>query len=71
MWRFFENSRTVNYQTRFLRLRVAISKSHGSCLASFYVRFLFVLLDGAKTHNLALERLLRYRFVRILLSIDC
>ena len=67
MWRFFENSRTVNCQTRFLCSRVAISESHGSCSASFYVHFLFVLLDGAKTHNLALERLISYRFVRILL----
>ena len=32
----------------------------------FYVHFLFVLLDGAKTHNLALERLVSYRFVRII-----
>ena len=70
MWRFLENLRTMNCQTRFLCSRVAISESHGSCSASFYVRFLFVLLDGAKTHNLALERLISYRFVRILLSID-
>ena len=67
----FENSRTVNYQTRFLCSRVAISESHGSCLASFYVRFLFMLLDGAKTYNGALERLVSYRFILILLCIDC
>ena len=71
MWCFFENLSTVNCQTRFLCSRVAISESHGSCSASFYVRFLFVLLDGAKMHNLALERLMSYRFVRILLNIDC
>ena len=67
----FENSRTVNCQTRFLCSRIAISESHGSCSASFYVRFLFMLLDGAKTHNLALERLVSYHFVCILLCVDC
>ena len=71
MWLFFENSRTANCQTKCLCSRVAISESHGSCSASVYVRFLFMLLDEAKTHNLALERLISYRFVRILLSIDC
>ena len=70
MWRFFENSKTVSCQIRFLCSKVTISESHGSCSARFYVRFLFVLLDGAKTHNLAQERLLSYCLVRILLSID-
>ena len=71
MWRFFENLRTVNCQTRFLCLKVAIIESHDSYSASFYVRFLFALLDRAKMHNLALERLVSYRFIHILLSIDC
>ena len=71
MWRLFENSRTVNCQTRFLCSSVAITKSHGSCSASFCVYFLFVLLDGAKMHNPALEKFVTYCFVRILLHIDC
>ena len=33
-----------------------------SHMASFYVCFLFVLLNGAKTLNGALERLVSYRF---------
>ena len=37
MWHLFENLRTVNCQTKFLCSRVAISESHGSCSASFYV----------------------------------
>ena len=32
---FFENSRSMNCQTRFSCSRVAISESHGSCSASF------------------------------------
>ena len=62
MWRFFENSRTVNCQTRFLCSSVAITESHGSCSASFCVHFLFVLLDRAKTHNPALEKICNLLF---------
>ena len=40
-------------------------------LSKFYVRILFVLLDRAKMHNGALERFVSYRFVCILLCIDC
>ena len=70
MWHFFENSRTVNCQTRFCARGSPLASHTAACSASFYVRFLFVLLDGAKMHSVALERLISYRFVRILLCID-
>ena len=75
MWRYFENSRTVNCQTRFLCSRLAISEvtctSQWQLLSKFLCSLSLRVIDGAKTHNLALERLISYRFVRILLSIDC
>ena len=43
--------------------RVTNSQSHGSCLASFDVRFLFVSNDRTKMLNETLERLVSYHFV--------
>ena len=44
--------------------------SHMAGTRQVFVSFLFVLLNGAKTHNGALERLVSDCFVRILLCID-
>ena len=53
--RFFENLKMVNCQTRFCPGGPLSSELHGSCSVSFYVRFLFVQLNGVNMLHLALH----------------